>query len=103
VKGAIDGIGRVDNERVVVKGWAIDVADPGLPLTVIVFAGGARKLTMETDGRRPDVVSVFGIPEAATANVSFQGTVGCRRGEKLIVVAVAQSDIYGHFGARNCP
>jgi hypothetical protein len=103
VKGAIDGITRIDNERVAVKGWAIDVADPTLPLVVVVFAGGRHKLTTETDGRRPEVVSVLGVPEAAMANVSFQGTVGCRRGERLMVVAVAQSDVYGHFGARNCP
>jgi hypothetical protein len=103
VKGAIDEIIRLDNDHATLKGWAADVSGSGSPLAVMVFVGGRNTLTMETAGRRPEVAAALGLSDAASANISFQGNLTCTRGQKLIVVAVAPSDVYGHFGTRLCP
>jgi len=103
VKGAIDQISRLDNDHVTLKGWAADVSGTGTPLAVMVFVDGRNTLTMESAGRRPEVADALGLSDAASANMSFQGNLTCSRGQKLIVVAVAPSDVYGHFGTRLCP
>jgi hypothetical protein len=103
VKGAIEELTRLDDDHVTLKGWATDVSGGGSPLTVMVFVDGRNTLTMETAGRRPQIGEALGLSDAAAANVSFQGNLTCSRGQKLIVVAVAPSDVYGHFGTRLCP
>jgi hypothetical protein len=104
VKGSIDEIKRLDDDRVTVKGWAADIANVGVPLTVMVFADGRHTLTVETRGAHAGVVQALGLPDAASAtNVSFEGRLTCSRGQKLIVVALTASDLYGHFGSRFCP
>jgi hypothetical protein len=103
VKGGIDEITRRDNEHVLLKGWAAEISDSESPLAVMVFVDGRNKLTMETSGRRPDVAAALGLSDAASANISFEGDLTCSRGQKLIVVAVTQRDVYGHFGTRLCP
>ena len=103
VKGGIDEITRLDNDRVTLKGWAIDTSNVTSALAVLVFVDGRNKLTMETSGGRPEVTAALGLSDAASANVSFADNLTCSRGQKLIVVAVAQSGVYGHFGTRVCP
>jgi hypothetical protein len=103
VRGAIDEITRLHNDQVSLKGWAAEVAGGPSPLTVMVFVEGKNKLTMETDGRRPDVTDALGLSGNAAADVAFEGNVTCSRGQKLIVVAITRSDVYGQFGSRLCP
>jgi hypothetical protein len=103
IKGGIDEITRRDKDHVTLKGWAAEISDSDSPLAVMVFVDGRKQVTLETNGRRPDVTAALGLSEAASANVSFQGDLTCSRGQKLIVIAVAQSDAYGHFGTRLCP
>jgi hypothetical protein len=103
VKGGLDEIKRLDDDQVAVKGWAAQTAYSGSPLTVLVFADGRNELTLETRGPRPDMTDVLGLSGEAAANVAFEGTLACSRGQKLIVVAVARSDVYGYFGSRSCP
>ena len=102
VKGAIEEIKRIDSDRVFLKGWAVEIGD-STPLTVMVFVDGHNSLTVETNGRRDEASNALGLSDDATANVSFEGRLKCSRGQKLIVVAVARSDVYGQFGSRACP
>jgi hypothetical protein len=104
VKGAIDEIEKLGGNRVWVKGWAAEIGNAGAPLGVVVFVDGASRLTTQTKGARLDVVQALGISDAATAaNVSFQGSLTCRRGQKLFVVAVTDGGAYGYFSPRACP
>jgi hypothetical protein len=103
LKGSIDELTRRDRDHVTLKGWAAETSGSGLPLAVMVFVDGRNKLTIRTDGRRPEVADALGLSDAAAANISFQGDLPCSQGQKLIVVAVAQNDVYGHFGTRLCP
>jgi hypothetical protein len=104
VKGAIDEIARRDDGRVTVVGWAGEVGNGGAPLEILVFVDGESALTMRTEGRHAGVTGGLGLADAATAqDVSFRGTVACGRGQKLIVVAIAESGSYGYFSPRACP
>ncbi len=104
VKGAIDEIARLDNNRVSITGWAGEVGNGGAPLDILVYVDGESGLTMPTEGKHADVTGALGLSDAATAqNVSFHGAVACRRGQKLMVVAIADSGNYGYFSPRACP
>jgi hypothetical protein len=103
VKGAIEGIKRIDNARVAIKGWAVDRAASGSPLTIIAFAGGSHVLTKVTDGLRKDVAQMFGLSDAGANNVSFEATFTCGQGEKLVVVAVTSDRKYSQFRSLACP
>ncbi len=103
VKGTIDAITRLDDRRVWITGWASEIGGAS-PLHILVFVDGKNSLTMRTQGRHADVIGALGLSDAATArNVSFRGPVACARGQKLIVVAVADSLDYGYFSPRECP
>jgi hypothetical protein len=103
VKGAIEELTRIDNDRATLKGWAVDVGNSRESLTVMAFVDGRNILTMEANGRRDEAIKAAGLTADDAANVAFAGHLQCRRGEKLIVVAVAQNNDYGHFGSRLCP
>ena len=103
VRGSIDEIRRLDNDRVTVKGWAVETSNANAALTVMMFVDGRHKLTTETSGPHAAAVQAVGLPNAAAAtNVSFEATLACGRGQKLIVVALADSNSYGYFGPRFC-
>jgi hypothetical protein len=103
VRGSIDEIRRLDNDRVTVKGWAVETSNANVPLAVMMFVDGRYKLTTETSGAHAGAIQAVGLPNAASAtNVSFEGTLACGRGQKLIVVALADSNAYGYFGSRFC-
>ena len=81
VKGAIEGLKRIDNERVTIKGWAVDKTGSSSSLTIIGFAGGPHVLTTVTNGPRKDVAQMFGLSDGAARNVSFEATFTCGAGK----------------------
>jgi hypothetical protein len=103
VKGAIEEIRRLDNDRVAIKGWATDTTASGSALTVVAFAGGRHVLTTVTNGARVDIAKMLGLADASQANMAFQGAFGCRAGEKVIVVAVTSGAAYSQFRSLACP
>ena len=103
VVGAIEELRRLDQGRVRLKGWVSDAASGGAPLTVMAFTDGSNVLTAPTSGTRSDVARLLGLSDQAAANMSFQGSVQCSRGHRLIVIAITPRNTYGHFGERICP
>lgn len=103
VRGAIEEIKRLDNERVTIKGWAVDATASGSLLTVIAFAGGTHALTTATSGPRMDVAQIFGLSGGNAAKMSFQAVFACKPGEKLVVIAVTSDRTYSHFRSLVCP
>jgi hypothetical protein len=103
VKGAIEEVARIDNDQIALRGWAVDIGNTQEPLTVMTFVDGHNSLAMEANGRRDAAVNVAGLAASDATNVAFAGRLKCGKGQKLIVVAVAQNDTYGHFGSRTCP
>ena len=103
VKGAIEGLKRIDNERVTIKGWAVDKNASSSPLTIVAFAGGPNVLTTVTSGPREDVARMFGLSGAAARSVSFEAGFTCSKGQNLIVVAVTSDRTYSQFRSLVCP
>jgi hypothetical protein len=103
VKGAIEEIKRVDNGRVMIKGWVADASAAGSPITLVAFVGGHHVLTTVTNGARIDLARIFGLPDAGAANISFQGALACGAGEKIVVVAVTSDRTYSQFRSLVCP
>lgn len=101
VKGAIEEMSRVDGERVLIRGWAADATSSASPLTVIAFAGSAHVLT-PANATSSDTAHFAGLSGIATTT-SFNGTFACKRGEKLIVVAVTAERKYSQFRSLVCP
>lgn len=103
VRGAIEGLKRIDKERVTIKGWAVDRTASSSQLTIIAFAGGPHVLTTVTSGPRKEVAQMFGLSEAAARNVSFETTFTCNPGQNLVVVAVTTENTYSQFRTLACP
>jgi hypothetical protein len=101
VRGAIDGIKRIDNERVTIKGWAVDKGSSRSWLTIVAFASGRHALTAVTNGARKEVAQMFGLSDAA--NVSFEASFRCATDEKLVIVAVTPDSKYSQFRSLACP
>lgn len=103
VKGAIEEIKRLDNDRVSINGWVTDTTASGSALTVVAFAGGHHVLTTVTNGARSDIAKMLGLADASAANMSFQGAFACGAGEKIIVIAVTSGAAYSQFRSLACP
>jgi len=104
VKGAIDEIARLDDSRVSITGWAGEAGSGGTPLDILIFVDGDNRMRTRTEGRHTGATGGLGLSDAATAqDVSFQGALACSRGQKLLVVAIAESGNYGYFSPRPCP
>jgi hypothetical protein len=103
VKGAVEEIKRLDNDRVAIKGWVTDTTASGSALTVVAFAGGHHVLTTVTNGARGDIAKMLGLADAGAANMSFEGAFACRAGEKIVVVAVTSRAAYSQFRSLACP
>lgn len=103
VKGAIEEMKRLDNERVTIKGWAVDTAAAETAMTVLGFAGGIHAFTTVTSGANKDVAQTLGLSQTSAPNVAFQGTFKCGQGQKLVVVAITPDRRYGHFRSITCP
>jgi hypothetical protein len=103
VRGAIEGLKRIDDKRVTINGWAADTTASSPSLTIIGFAGGHHALTAVTDGPRKDVARMFGLSDAGARNVSFEATFACVPGQNLVVVAVTPDRTYSQFRSLVCP
>lgn len=103
VKGAIESIGRIDNERATIKGWAVDKTGSSSQLTIIAFAGGTHVLTTVTNGPREDIGQMFALSGARARNVSFEANFACSPGQNLLVVAVSHDRTYSQFRSLACP
>jgi|SRR5450756_493072 len=103
VKGAIEALKRIDNQRVTINGWAVDKTASSSSLTIIAFAGGPHVLTTVTNGPRKDVAQMFGLSDAAAQNVSFAASFSCGAGQNLVVVAVTADRSYSQFRSLVCP
>jgi hypothetical protein len=103
VRGDIDEIIRLDVDRVSLKGWVADIGHSDAPLSVIAFTEGRGTIPIETEGTHANLAPKLGRSDAVANNASFHGILTCRRGEKLLVLAVTQDNSYGYFGSRLCP
>jgi hypothetical protein len=103
VKGEIDWIRRIDNERVAIKGWAVAKTGSSSQLTIIAFAGGTHVLTTATDGPRNDIAQMFALSGAGARNVSFEASFACSPGQTLFIVAVSYDHTYSQFRSLACP
>lgn len=103
LKGAIDSVRRVDNERVTMKGWAVDKTGSSPRLTIVAFAGGTHVMTTVTDGARKDIAQMFALSDAGARNVSFEASFACSPGQNLLVVAVSFDGTYSQFRSLACP
>jgi hypothetical protein len=103
VKGAIEEIKRLDNDRVTIKGWVRDVAAAGPALTIVAFAGGKHVLTTVTEAPRFEIAKMLGLADASAPNMPFQGVFACRAGEKIVVIAVTSGATYSQFRSLTCP
>jgi len=103
VKGAIEGLKRIDDQRVTITGWAVDKTASSPSLTIIAFAAGRHAMTAVTKGPRKDVAQMFGLSDASTRYVSFEATLTCRPSQNLIVVAVTADRTYSQFRSLICP
>ena len=103
VKGEIESITRIDNERVTIKGWAVDKTGSSSQLTIVAFAGGTHVLTTVTDGPRRDIARMFALSDARARNVSFEASFACGPGQNLLVIAVSYDHTYSQFRSLACP
>jgi hypothetical protein len=103
VKGEIESITRIDNERVTIKGWAVDKTGSSSQLTIVAFAGGTHVLTTVTSGVRNDVAQMFALSGASARNISFEASFACGPGQTLLVVAVSYDHTYSQFRSLACP
>jgi hypothetical protein len=103
VKGDIDEIQRLDIDRVSLKGWAAKVGSGRTPLSVITFVAGRSNTPIAVEAMHPSLTQPRGFSDAAAENNSFQVTLTCHRGEKLLAAAITQDNEYGLLGLRLCP
>ena len=103
MKGAIERIGGVDNERVTIKGWAEDKTGSSPQLTIIAFAGGTHVMTTVTDGPRRGIAQIFSSSDARARNASFEASFTCSPGQNLVVVAISFDRTYSQFRSLACP
>jgi hypothetical protein len=103
VKGAIEEIRRLDNDRVTIKGWVMDTTASGSALTIVAFAGGHHVFTTVARGTRADIAKMLGLADTSQANMAFQAAFACRAGEKVIVIAVTSGAAYSQFRSLACP
>ena len=103
VKGAIEGLKRIDDQRVMITGWAVDKTASSSSLTIIAFAAGRHAMTAVTSGPRKDIAQMFGLSDASTRYVSFEATLACSPSQNLIVVAVTADRTYSQFRSLICP
>ena len=103
VRGAIEGLKRIDDQRVTLTGWAVDRTTSSPLLTIVTFTGGRHAMTAVTNGPRKDVAQMFGLSDAGARNVSFEATLACSPNQNLIVVAVTADHTYSQFRPLTCP
>jgi hypothetical protein len=102
LNGAVDEIRRLEDERVMLRGWAFDATASRSSLTLVVFTGGAHVLTTATTGPRIDVAQLFGLDSGA-GNMSFHGAFSCKTSDKIFVLLVTSDRRYSHLRSLACP
>ena len=103
VKGAVEGLKRIDDKRVTISGWAVDRTASSSALTIVAFSGGRHALTAVTNGPRKDVAQMFGLSEASARNVSFEASFACEPDQNLVIIAVTADRTYSQFRSLGCP
>jgi hypothetical protein len=103
LRGFIDEVARLDKAQVKIRGWAVDLARQGTPITVLVFSDGKNTLGTQTKGPRPDVAQALKLSEAVASNAAFEGQLSCNPGETLVVVAVTQDNLYAAINQAALP
>jgi hypothetical protein len=103
MRANIDGITRVSESDVSIKGWLADVEGDATPLVVLVYVGGKLATRVQTHGERPDVTRALGLAFGTEKNVGFQASFGCRPGEQPIVIGLGADRRYIRIAAPRCP
>ena len=103
VAAIVDEIRRIDDGRVNIRGWAAEIGGNGSPLTILGFIDGANVFKTKTLGERQDVTRALKLSAVAARNVAFEGTLACRRGQKLIIAATTVSNRYVLLKGWFCP
>jgi hypothetical protein len=103
VRGNIDTLNRLDGSRVAMSGWAAQVNGVGSPLSVMAFPDAQHVFQTETKGERADVTSALRLSAGAAANVGFALVLSCRPGQRVMVIAATQSNLFTPLEAPVCP
>jgi protein-S-isoprenylcysteine O-methyltransferase Ste14 len=103
IRGFVEEIRRRDDGRVNFRGWAAEIGGDGSPLTILAFIDGAKVFEAKTKGELPNVTQVLNLSAAAARNVTFEDTLACRRGKRLIIVATTVGNGYALFDRLLCP
>lgn len=105
LKGWIEEVSRLNEKEVKIRGWSTDIRGEDTPITVIAFAEGKNALQTRTRGPRVDVADYLKLPNAAGWDMAFEGSVTCRPGRPLFVVAVTNDSYVELNGESNllCP
>jgi hypothetical protein len=103
VAAIVDAIRRIDDGKVNIRGWAAEIGGNGSPLTILGFIDGANVFETKTLGERPDVMRALKLSAVAARNVAFEGTLPCRRGQKLIIAATTVSNRFVLLNGWICP
>jgi len=99
LSGFMEGVVRVDNEKVRANGWVVDISGDGTPIDLSAFVNGQNIATFRTDGPRPDVSETIIKPNPkanpnSANNVQFIASFSCAPGDKLFVVATTATRNY---------
>jgi hypothetical protein len=99
----IDGISRINDREVVVRGWLADPGGDATPLKLLVFVAGKLAAATDTQGERPDVANALALILGAEKNVAFQASFGCSPGQQPIIVGLGTEKQYLRIKSPPCP
>ncbi|MFL5143148.1 MAG: hypothetical protein ACJ8DP_07380 [Microvirga sp.] len=71
LRGEVSEVQRLESGILAVRGWLVDLDDPGRDLSVVVFHGGVQIASARPWRRRPDVARALGRDELAGARIGF--------------------------------
>ena len=71
LRGEVSEVQRLESGILAVRGWLVDLAEPGRDLSVVVFHGGVQIASARPWRRRPDVARALGRDELAGARIGF--------------------------------
>jgi len=99
----IDGISRINDREVVVRGWLADPGGDATPLKLLIFVAGKLAAATDTHGERPDVAKALALTFGAEKNVAFQASFGCPPGQQPIMVGLGIEKQYLPIKSPPCP
>jgi hypothetical protein len=103
MRGSVDEVRRIDDSRVMAKGWLADPTGEGPSLSVVAFAAGKKAALVQTLGERPDVTKTLRLNSGAEKNVAFQMNFSCKHGDQLVIVGLGPDQEYLYLSAPRCP